>query len=964
MQSVSDAIPPICRRLQALAERDPRRAVPLAYRSLALLQAEDTIISAWAELTLGWALLYWERFVEARQHIAKAQALFVASACPIAILRCTFALRLADLHQFAHAHLIDEFATLAEQFIQVGSETDSLRAELYQALLMNLLGRLEEAEVIFDRIAATLEQDAVLDYARLVLGRGTAAITKSDYAHASELITQAERLFAGLHNPLERAKCWFQQAWITLRQEQLDLALAGYHRAGRVFARLDLPVRQALYHKAIGFVLARTGAYDQALYMSLRALRSFVVLRRTTDIAACQLNLGTIYFYTGHWDVAFAYYMRADALYISSGVVGDRIVVQRNLAMIHRLQGQVAESQALLNAVEAQAKAIGAQSEVAEAWAEQAALLADVGLHEAAFLRYQQARSLFLHIDNLLDAAECTVEQGWLVLRRGEIVQADALFRVAAPIVAPHPYYRWRAEYGLARCAEAQGDSISALKHYQAALATVSELRGRLVSESDSSALYIQAIQLHADALHMAAAHNANEDLLLFSERQRALALQRVLASPSGSLSTYEEQRLQSLRQEIVALLIDGASSDTAHAERLDEVLNDYGDLLVHDHYTMPFVSNMPIAMPAIDFDLVGLRVRLNQLYHTDWTVLVYTLTKDVLLIGTLTPLELLFEKIPYDETLKLQIWQATQPRYQLYTYQNLSYLQGLSSQQWEVLHALATRLLSAAVRARLHPEHRLLIVPSGPLHTLPWGALRLETEWLVEQTILHVLPSLTAWQALVARPTTPGLDALLVGCSTFREQAEVLPNVAAELAVVTERWPGPSEQLFEAQATRANIIARSMRGELMRCRLLHIASHAHLRSRHGRAAHVKLWDGNLWLTDVASLRLNGTIVVLSACDGAAADILPGEEVFSLSWAFLAAGASGVLASLWPVGDQWILHFIETFYTMLQHYADPGRALAYTQRELIEADQGTGHIWMGPVSWGSFVFIGSSLPLD
>jgi CHAT domain-containing protein len=139
---------------------------------------------------------------------------------------------------------------------------------------------------------------------------------------------------------------------------------------------------------------------------------------------------------------------------------------------------------------------------------------------------------------------------------------------------------------------------------------------------------------------------------------------------------------------------------------------------------------------------------------------------------------------------------------------------------------------------------------------------------------------------------------------------------------------------------------------------LLHLATHAQLLPKRGLTAHLKLWDGNLLLSDIAGLRLGGALVALSACDGAAADALPGEEVLSLSWAFLAAGARGVLASLWPVYDRAIIRFLAVFYDALWQHGDAALALAHAQRELIAAQQVDDDPVLEPHFWGSFVLTG------
>jgi CHAT domain-containing protein len=121
----------------------------------------------------------------------------------------------------------------------------------------------------------------------------------------------------------------------------------------------------------------------------------------------------------------------------------------------------------------------------------------------------------------------------------------------------------------------------------------------------------------------------------------------------------------------------------------------------------------------------------------------------------------------------------------------------------------------------------------------------------------------------------------------------------------------------------------------------------------------VKLWDGDL-LPEVAGLRLDGALVALSACEGAAADTLLGEEVLSLSWAFLAAGACGVLASLWPVYDVATIGMMRVFYAARRQHGDAALALAQAQRALIAAHQAPGDLSTEPQCWGSFVLIGES----
>lgn len=952
-----ETTPPACQRIQALAERDPRRAVTLARRGAEHLGTEIPLLRAWAQYTLGWALLCWERFDAARPQLRDALAAFEAHAAHDAARRCSFALLLTDLTQFARPELEPTFASLSAQFAGAGAVYDSARCRLYQAVLLNVLGRPQEAEVVLRSIEHALARGPALDQGRWLRGRGIVAILLGEYSRAEDLLAQAAQCFRAARNQIELAKCWNQQAWAALQQEQLDRAQEYYQRAQQIFAWFDMPLQSAFSAKNIGFVYTRRGIFDLALRETLRALRQFQSLGRDSAVGECQLHLGNIYYYTAQWEAALACYTAAEQLFVPAGMTGLQLIAMRNRAIVYRNQDRYAEAHALLVHVEAYAQDQGNPAELAAVWHEQAELMADEGQIDTAIERYWQARHLFGEIGNLLGAADCAVEQGWLALRIGNLEEAQSHFEFATPLVNRHPHDIWRNQYGLARCAESRGDVQGALALYQAALTTVTGLRQRLASEAISSSLYIQAAQLHGDALHLAAVSGAAMAVVEVSEGQRALVLQRMLTERLTDLPLAYQADHERLRGELSALLSDSA----ADSRTLDAALAAYGELLLQSRHSTP-AAGQEGDLVIDPFSLDRVRTALNRSYGGDWTALVYMRSGDTLLIGVLTPHDLIVEQTPYDANLQRLIALATQPLFRRYTYRDLPYLQGRNSHPWQTLRTLASHLLPRQAGKRLHPNHRLLIVPSGPLHALPWAALRIEDSWLAELAIVQIAPSLAVWPMLVERPSAAGDTALLVGCDSFGDRAPALPGVSAELMAVAERWPGASEQIRDSQASRAAVIERSASGELAHYSLLHFATHAQMLPARGLIAHLKLADGDLLLPEIAGLRLGGGLVVLSACEGATPDALPGEEILSLSWAFLVAGAVGVLASLWRIDDASAPRFMAAFYVALRDGRDASAALALAQRSMIAADTVEGVVPLGPECWGSFVLTGPGMP--
>lgn len=935
-------IPPACARLQQLAERCPRRAALLAARALAQ-QADAPELQAWARYTHGWALLCWERIDAARAELEAAALAFSAQARAFGALCCRYALLLADQLQLSRPQLDQDFAEITRAFLAIGAPQLALRSMLEHARHLSALGRPRDAEALLDACAPLLEHARPIDLARLDRLRGNAANARNDFARAGALLARANQAFAALRYPIDAAKCQLERGWLALRQEQLDPAAEAYARAERAAIRHDLPLQQAFCAKNQGLLLAKRGAYRQAMAASLTALAHFIALRRTSDIGASHLHLGNIYYYVGRWDAAAACYQQAEPIYAALGMESYRLLAQRNRAMVYRIQGRRPEATALFEQVEAGARALENLVELAEVRTNQAAMLAAAGDLEPAARCYLEARAIFADHQNFHAVAECDLELGWIALMQADAEAATAAFQAASAATRQHPHDYWRVLYGLARCAEQTSQPIAALAHYQAASEIVGRLRRQLAGVATSSALYAQAANMYRDALQLALDAGLWADALALAEAQRALALQHALRGKPAAELPRQPAELQALRARLLPLI-----ERPADCALLDALLAEYAHLPA-----TALDRAQGEHIPAEPLGLAQLRANLGASYGRNWTALIYILLSDTLWVGILTATALTFQATPYDAALRCELEQATQRAYRNYTYRNYAYLQGAADQPWQRLRALAQRLLPADAQARLHPTQRLLIVPADVLHALPWAALRLPEAWLAERAQIQLLPSLAIWSALSRQAPAYTGQSLFIGCARFGERAAALPGVAAEQAMLARHWP-QAASLRNKQASRSALLGQAQRGELRQYRLIHIASHAQLAPARGHLAHLKLADADLTLEDIGRLNLDGCLVVLSACDGAAAEVLPGEEAHSLSWALLAAGARAVLASLWPIDDQSVVTLLDHFYAALAHAGDATIALAQAQRTALRAAPAD------PAVWGCFVLIGAA----
>ncbi len=951
-----------CRRIQYLAEVAPRQAVAQARRVfLRIHTSGDKVEQAWAAYTLGWALLSYERFDAARIYLRHAQDCFEQAHITLGQLHCRFAFLIIEVTECPQPTLLTEFEDLYQSYAETSVSREAAKVQLYQAVLLNVLGRFGEAIALLDLIKAKALQLGGVVWPRWLRIRAAAACGQSDYILCTELLLEARGIFSRLRLRIDIVKCWYEQGWAALRQEQVAAAFIYYCKAEYMFARLDLPFRRARCQKEQGYLLTLGGHYALALGQTLAALRYFESIAATRELAGCHLHLGNIYLLTSRWESALACYTRAEALFASVDLTNAQRIVRRNRAMVLRAQGRIADAYMLAQTIVHEALATHDRAEVAEAQCLLARLLADASQSDAALQLYQETQQLFIITGNLPAAMLCDVEAAWLLLERGHYQLAHARFCSAATILEEQPHHHWRIDYGLARCAEVQGDQASALIYYRQAGATVARLRERLLSEELSSGVYQQAAQMHIDALACAARVGDPLAFLILCEEQRALVFKYQRSKPFLPFSEDEHNNHVALRNTITAALQTNSPLPHDLAVDLDNRLMTYSDVLIEAQHTEIGNISWPEHRIIPTFDLAHLRAALALHYGEAWTIVVYTLVSEHLWAVVVTPTDVAMDGLLFDAEHQQLLQYATEASYQAYTYRDLPFRRSNSGKPWETLTRLGDWLFPLALRQRLDPHHHLIIVPTGMLHALPWAALRIHERWLIQDTLLQVVPSLAGLPGLLACHAQLDADALLIGCSAFGMRATSLPGVANELAAVSANLPGQYTQLLDAEATCTALRTLSRRGQLPQYGWLHIATHAQLYPTRGQAAHIKLWDGDLWLHDIVALRLGGGVVIVSSCDGAAADSLPGEEVLSLGWAFLAAGAGGVMASLWPLYDQAAASFMQQFYTSLRKASDLPTALALTQRALIEQADAAATFGSEPQVWASFVALGAGV---
>ena len=322
--------------------------------------------------------------------------------------------------------------------------------------------------------------------------------------------------------------------------------------------------------------------------------------------------------------------------------------------------------------------------------------------------------------------------------------------------------------------------------------------------------------------------------------------------------------------------------------------------------------------------------------------------------------------------------------------------LRGMNSVPEADRLASSERLYTLAVKPLAHliaGRRQLIFAPDGALHYTSFAALGQRKgaamKFLVEDHDVGVTPSITMLLhagppgarsgvgkqvLLVADPVYQSTDERLrANAGVHAEAAPVLaravqlrgmgdpgvyqrlPATAAEAQAIAALWPASQVDRLEGfSATRENFLARP----LNRYRYIHVAAHGFVdteipqlsslvlstRDRQGRTI-----EGRVLAADFVTATLAAEVVALSACDTALGRNIAGEGLVGLRYVILARGAQSVVASLWPVPDQFSAQLMSEFYARLVNGGQPVMAaLSGAMRTLI------GKSNSDPAIWGAF----------
>jgi len=851
---------------------------------------------------------------------------------------------------------------------------DALRGQLLVARthVLALLGRMDDVAPTAREAAALLESAGDRVYlAKLAMNLGSIHFQRDRYADALAAYEQAHDLFRELRVRDETAVGLDVNRAVALTQlDRADEALALFARLERDCARRGFELLLAQVRMNAGYVHALRGDFDTALKQLGAATTYFRSTEHPAFLGNCLINRAEIYQQLNLHDETLEMCAEAAGLFESAGLPYDRALALGQSAVTFLAAGSPAAALEPVRAAAALFRRERNPARVALMTYLGAEALARSGRRALARRRAQRAFEVFRD----LGLVRWEAAAGSLVLRLSDREDAAQRRRLLRKLLrkVPERIYPLQALTLLEQLGEEEeqaGTPRLAAGTYARAVRRLESLRMRVPTEDTKIAFLRDKTHLFDRLLRLELARARPRAGRLFDwmERARAQSLWDRLREPGAwsasprpsairgaaegqrrelswlharisrlELGTAEERaRARDLRGDLLRAeqdferslrleqegqtrrISDGANAPGTDLAALSRVLpRGWGFLSYHIGPDFALAAG---ASPAGPFwcrlapDLAGQLARLANRLDFQWSAAALASTRGAQVVREALP----------------AVARASAGPGQL-----------LRAATDELLRQLHDLLWQPLVDHGLPDDLGWIVSPHGPLHRIPLHALRGPRGYLAAHTPIQLVPSGRIWREIARRRRPRSRRAYLAALPTAE-----LPAVGREVERVSARLRGWEVRL-DLAPTRA-ALAREAAGAT----IVHIAAHGELRTDNPAFSCLHLADGPLFVHDLAALRLAGAIVVLTACSSGRGAAPAGDEWIGLARGFLQAGASQVVASLWPIEDQATSDLMDSFYEGLAADLAPEEAL---RSAMLALQVARPHPW----HWAAFAILG------
>lgn len=760
----------------------------------------------------------------------------------------------------------------AEEALAIADEISGLRGpseradlDMKRAMALEQLGRLDEALDAYTRALGVIASgdDRVLE-ARLRTNRAIVLVYRGDIDRALADLEIAERLAVDHGQFFLAGGAAHNHGFSAGRRGDIVTALASFDRAERLYATAGSPGRcRGVLAADRCEVMMVAGLHDEARAAAELAVHTLEGVDDVTDLAEARLLLARACLAQGDRDAARAAASDALAAFRTAGRAGWATMAEY-LVVSARPVDPDRQLIELAGDLAGRLHALGWGAEAVDVHVSTAEMALTVGEHETARTHLGLAARARRH------GSPDRRANAWL---------ATALLR------------------------RADGNRLGARRAIASGLTLIAEHQATLGATDLRVGSTVHARRLLDVGLGLAIESRRPRDVLTWAEWVRANALTVPAARPSGDERLARElaelRRLRAELDDCRRQLLDPTAA-TAEVQRQEAIVRDLARF-------QPGGSARAAAFSVDRLqDRLGDARQLVEYVEHGGVLSAIVVTqrrcRQVQLVEVGDVAEILdatffaLDRLARDGTSE----------------------NSLAAAYSSLVDTLA-RLDDLLIRPLRVGRTPLVVVPTGALHRVPWGALR-----SLATCAVAVTPSARRWASVEARPHDRRSLAVVTGPG--------LRAVDDEALAVGSHYP-VTRLLSGSTATVAATLDLLDVSDTA-----HIACHGSFRSDSPMFSSLTLADGPLTVYDLERLTTPPSVVILPACHAGRSVVGVGDELIGTATALLGIGVHTVVAPITVVNDRATVGVMAVLHRHLSAGAEPAAALAMTRTEVTGGD--------------------------
>ena len=289
---------------------------------------------------------------------------------------------------------------------------------------------------------------------------------------------------------------------------------------------------------------------------------------------------------------------------------------------------------------------------------------------------------------------------------------------------------------------------------------------------------------------------------------------------------------------------------------------------------------------------------------------------------------------------------------------------------------------LFSQAQEQLKSVNSLIVVPDASLWELPFQALKTsDNRYLIQKHAISYAPSFNLLKRFSQSPKkvsaqstakllafgNPALNQSQTQASTdglMNESLSSLPEAEKQVEQIRRLYGLQKSRTFiRGQATeeRFKLLAPNYS-------IIHLAAHGLYNDLEPMRSRIVLSqignkpgvDGYLEASEIAKIKLNADLVILSACETGRGRVRGGEGIIGLPWAIFAAGCPTTVVSQWSVDSKSTADLMVSLHRQLNLNGKPASKSEALRQAAISLINSPNKDFRHPFFWAGFIVLGKA----